>query len=158
MADKVSIYDLEIRKSDGSNISFSEYKGKKILVVNVASECGYTVQYAQLQELYELAGDHLVIIGCPCNQFGGQEPGTVEEIITFCRKNYGVTFPITEKIEVKGSEQHPLYKWLTDINLNQHSSSEVAWNFQKYLIDESGNLSKVFPSSFSPLDLPFLHQ
>ncbi len=134
-----SIYDYSIKSIDGETINLSDYKGKKMLLVNVASECGYTKQYKDLQELHEKHGDKLVIIGFPCNQFGGQEPGSHEEIKTFCEKNFGVTFQLTEKIDVKGKEQHAIYQWLTEKELNGVEDSSVKWNFHKYLIDENGN-------------------
>lgn len=147
-----SIYDISIKSLSGDTISLSAFRGKKLLIVNVASECGYTPQYADLQKLHEQFNEKLVVIGVPCNQFGGQEPGTNEEIEQFCEKNYGVTFLITEKVDVKGKDQHPLYEWLTKKELNGKDNSEVRWNFHKYLIDESGNLIGDFPSRVNPLD------
>ena len=146
-----SIYDIDLLSIDGKKIDLSAYKGKKMLIVNVASECGYTPQYEDLQTLYENYQDKMVIIGAPCNQFGGQEPGSAEDIQTFCSKNYGVTFPLTEKLEVKGDGQHPLYQWLTNKEENGVQSSKVKWNFQKYLIDEEGNFVSVFSSGTGPL-------
>jgi len=146
-----SIYQTSINDINGRTIEFSKYKGKKILIVNVASKCGYTRQYADLQKLYEQYSDKLVIIGVPCNQFLNQEPGTNEEIKSFCTKNYGVTFPITEKVNVKGNDIHPLYKWLTQKEFNGVIDSKVKWNFQKYLIDEKGKLVVVFESKVKPL-------
>ncbi|MBT8260885.1 MAG: glutathione peroxidase, partial [Bacteroidia bacterium] len=113
-----SIYDIKINTLDGKPLDLNTFKGKKILFVNVASECGFTKQYADLQELHETHKDNLVVIGVPCNQFGGQEPGTASQIQTFCEKNFGVTFQLTEKVDVKGDNQHPLYKWLTSEELN----------------------------------------
>lgn len=147
-----SIYDIEINSINGEKINLEDFKGKKILFVNVASKCGYTSQYEELQKLYEKNNDKLVIIGVPCNQFGMQEPGTSVEILNFCKKNYGVSFPLTEKINVKGNSQHPLYKWLTSRDLNGFSDTQVSWNFQKYLINEEGKLLKMFPSNIKPLD------
>tara|TARA_B110000285_G_scaffold82949_1_gene95463 strand:+ start:35 stop:556 length:522 start_codon:yes stop_codon:yes gene_type:complete len=146
-----TVYDFSIKDIDGKEINLEEYKGKKILFVNVASKCGYTRQYEGLQKLYEENKENLVIIGLPCNQFMHQEPGTNEEIKSFCTKNYGVTFPITEKINVKGGEIHPLYNWLTRKELNGLVESKVKWNFQKYLINEEGNLIQVFGSKVKPL-------
>ena len=146
-----AVYDFSIKDIDGKEINLEEYKGKKILFVNVASKCGYTRQYEGLQKLYEENKENLVIIGLPCNQFMHQEPGTNEEIKSFCTKNYGVTFPITEKINVKGGEIHPLYNWLTRKELNGLVESKVKWNFQKYLINEEGNLIQVFGSKVKPL-------
>jgi len=148
----VSFYSLSIKSLDGSKtINFSDFKGKKVLCVNVASECGYTPQYKDLQELSEKYQDKLVIIGFPCNQFGGQEPGNASDISTFCQKNYGVTFLLTEKIDVKGDKQHSIYKWLTNKVLNGKEDSEVKWNFNKFLIDENGNWIAYFPSKTKPL-------
>lgn len=150
--EKKTIYDFEINGLLGGNIDFSDFKGKKILCVNVASKCGFTPQYEALQKLHEKYSDQLVIIGFPCNQFMNQEPGTNEEIATFCKKNYGVEFLITEKIDVKGANQHPIYEWLTNKSLNGKMDSKVKWNFQKYLIDEKGQLLEVFGSNVDPMD------
>lgn len=144
-------YDFSLTSVDGNEINLEAYKGKKILLVNVASKCGYTSQYEGLQKLFVQNKENLVIIGLPCNQFMRQEPGTNEEIKLFCTKNYGVTFPITEKINVKGDEIHPLYNWLTRKELNGLEESKVKWNFQKYLIDEEGKLISVFGSKVKPL-------
>jgi glutathione peroxidase len=145
-----SIYDIEINALDGKAISLSEFKGKKILFVNVASKCGFTKQYKELQTLSDTYAEELVVIGSPCNQFGGQEPGDASEIQGFCELNYGVTFLLTEKINVKGS-QHPLYKWLTNKELNNKKGSTVKWNFQKYLVDENGQLIDYYYSITGPL-------
>ena len=147
-----TVYDFSLTGTDGKEINLNAFKGKKILFVNVASKCGYTPQYEGLQKLYEQNKENLVIIGLPCNQFMNQEPGTNEEIQTFCKKNYGVTFPITQKIYVKGDKIHPLYNWLTRKELNGVVDSKVKWNFQKYLIDEEGALIQVFGSNVKPLD------
>ena len=146
-----SVYDCSISSLMGDDIDMKTLKGKKVLFVNVASKCGYTPQYAELQELSEKHGDKVTVIGLPCNQFGGQEPGTAEDIASFCEKNYGVTFTITEKIDVKGKNQHPLYSWLTQKKLNGVEDSEVKWNFQKYLVSENGELLKVYSSSVKPM-------
>lgn len=147
-----SFYTLNIKSLDEKqSIDFKDFKGKKVLCVNVASECGYTKQYAALQELANKYQNKLVIIGFPCNQFGGQEPGSAEEIQSFCKKNYGVTFLITEKIEVKGENQHPIYQWLTQQKLNGKSDAEIKWNFNKFLIDENGNWVAYFPSKVDPM-------
>ena len=146
-----TVYDFSLTGIDGKEINLNAFKGKKILFVNVASKCGYTPQYEGLQKLYEQNKENLVIIGLPCNQFMRQEPGTSEEIQAFCTKNYGVTFPITQKINVKGDKIHPLYNWLTRKELNGVEDSKVKWNFQKYLIDEEGNLVQVFGSKVKPL-------
>ena len=138
-----SIYDIKINNITGEPIELSDFKDKYLLFVNVASKCGFTDQYKDLQELHEKYKDDLIIVGLPCNQFGNQEPGNEEEISQFCQINYGVTFLLTEKIEVKGGNQHPIYKWLTDKNLNGVKSSTVRWNFQKYLLDPSGNSNRL---------------
>lgn len=150
IAPKTPIYGYSINGIDGKNINLEQYKGKKILFVNVASECGFTTQYKELQELHQKYGSKVTVIGFPCNQFGGQEPGTAKEISTFCEKNFGVSFPLTEKIDVKGENQHSIYAWLTKKELNGKLDSDVKWNFQKYLVDENGYLVDVFYSATSP--------
>lgn len=146
-----SIYEISINSLEGESIDLQEFKGRKILFVNVASKCGFTPQYEGLQKLHEEYGSDVAIIGVPCNQFGGQEPGKSEEIASFCQKNYGVSFLITEKIKVKGKEQHPLYEWLTKKELNGTEDSSVKWNFQKYLLDEEGQLIGVYSSRVKPM-------
>jgi glutathione peroxidase len=146
-----SIYDIEIHSLGGKPMSLSEFKGKKILFVNVASKCGFTKQYKDLEELSNTYPEDLVVIGSPCNQFGGQEPGEASDIQEFCSLNFGVTFPLTEKIDVKGSNQHPLYNWLTNKELNGKKGSSVKWNFQKYLVDENGELIDYYLSITGPL-------
>ncbi len=146
-----SIYDISINSLMGEKIDLNKFKDKKILFVNVASKCGFTPQYADLQKLHETYGDKLVLIGLPCNQFGEQEPGSAEEIESFCTKNYGVDFLMTEKIDVKGENQHPLYQWLTKKENNGVKNSTVKWNFQKYLIDEDGHYLNFFYSITKPL-------
>ncbi len=148
---KESLYDIKIEGIDGKNLDLNEYKGKKILFVNVASKCGFTNQYDGLQELYTKHGDKLVVIGLPCNQFGSQEPGAESEIKSFCTLNFGVEFPMTEKLDVKGNNQHSLYSWLTDKEKNGKMNSSVKWNFQKYLVDEEGRLVDVFYSTTKPM-------
>ncbi|WP_347925465.1 glutathione peroxidase [Pontimicrobium sp. SW4] len=148
---KSSIYDIRINSLQGKPINLSEFKGKYILFVNVASKCGFTPQYKDLQKLHEKFDDSLVVIGVPCNQFGSQEPGDSFEIQEFCEVNYGVEFLITEKVNVKGSEQHALYKWLTDKDFNGFKKSSVKWNFQKYLINPKGDLVDYFYSTTSPI-------
>lgn len=147
-----SIHDYSFININGETVSLSTFKGKKLLLVNVASECGYTGQYKELQALHEQYGDQLIIIGFPCDQFGGQEPGTEEEIKQFCEKNYGVTFLMASKIDVKGDGQHPIYAWLTSKKQNGVEDSTVQWNFNKYLIDEEGHYLHYFPSAVNPLD------
>ena len=151
METMTSLYDIEINSISGDKINLAEYKGKKILFVNVASECGFTPQYEGLQELYKMYEDKLMIIGVPSNQFGGQEPGSAEQIQSFCKLNFGVTFLITEKVDVKGKEQHPLYTWLTNKENNGVKNSSVKWNFQKYLVDENGVLIDYYFSLTKPM-------
>lgn len=146
-----SIYDIKINSLQGKSIHLSSFKGKHILFVNVASKCGFTPQYKELQELHKQYQNKLQVIGVPCNQFGGQEPGDSETIESFCEVNYGVTFLITEKIDVKGSSQHPLYAWLTQKINNGKRDSSVKWNFQKYLVDTDGNFVDYYLSTTSPL-------
>ncbi len=146
-----SFYDFTVKDISGEDYSLAQLKGKKVLVVNTASKCGFTPQYAGLQELYETyGGDDFVIIGFPANNFAKQEPGSNEEIATFCQKNYGVTFPMMSKISVKGDDQHPLYKWLTSKSENGLENSKVSWNFQKYMIDEQGQLVGHFAPNVKP--------
>ena len=147
-----SIYGIAINSLQGHPIDLSEFKGKKILFVNVASKCGFTPQYRELQKLSDTYKDNLVVIGVPCNQFGKQEPGNADEIQEFCDLNYGVSFLITEKIDVKGPLQHPLYAWLTKKAINGKQNSTVKWNFQKYLIDEDGEFLDYFYSITKPIN------
>lgn len=146
-----SIYDIKINALNGYAINLSHFKGKYILFVNVASKCGFTSQYKSLQELYKTYPEKLQIIGVPCNQFGGQEPGDAKAIESFCEVNYGVTFLITEKVDVKGKNQHPLYTWLTQKVNNGKTDSTVKWNFQKYLVDPQGQLVDYYLSATGPL-------
>ena len=148
-----SIYDIEINDISGNPIDLKQFRGKHILFVNVASECGFTPQYAGLEELHQQFKENLVVIGLPCNQFGGQEPGTEKEVQQFCTKNFGVSFLLTEKIEVKGEGKHQLYNWLTDKKKNGKSSSSVKWNFQKYVVDEKGEFVNYFYSTTKPMSL-----
>lgn len=146
-----SIYQFKVEDLYGAEFDFSSLKGKKIMVVNTASKCGLTPQYEQLQALYELyKNEDFVIVGFPANNFGAQEPGTNLEIASFCKENYGVSFPMMSKISVKGDDMHEMYKFLTSKNRNGLEDSEVSWNFQKYLLDENGELVKVI----SPKTLP----
>ena len=146
-----TIYSVKIKSISGTEINLETYKGKKILFVNVASECGFTPQYEGLQELYKLYKESLIVIGVPSNQFGKQEPGTSNQIQSFCEINYGVTFLITEKVDVKGDNQHPLYAWLTKKDNNGVKNSAVKWNFQKYLVDENGVLIDYYFSITKPM-------
>ncbi len=147
-----SIYDFKMNDIDGNEVDFNQYKGKKLLLVNVASKCGYTPQYADLQELNEKYGDQVEILAFPANNFGGQEPGTNEDIKQFCTENYGVTFKMFDKVSVKGMDKHPLFRWLSDKNLNGWNDKEPSWNFCKYFINEKGELKQFFPSSVEPMD------
>lgn len=145
-----SIHSFKVEALDGSTIDFSKFKGKKILVVNTASECGFTPQYADLEKLYEQYKDKLVIVGFPANNFGGQEPGANHEIATFCQRNYGVQFPMAAKISVKGDDIAPIYKFLTDKKENGVKNTKILWNFTKILLDENGNIIDSFISSTNP--------
>ena len=147
-----SIHSFKVKALDGSEIDFSKFKGKKILVVNTASKCGFTPQYAGLQKLYEEYNDKLVVVGFPCNQFLFQEPGTAQEIQEFCKKNYGVTFPMAAKIDVKGKNIAPIYKWLCNKTENGVLDATISWNFNKFLLDENGNLIAHFDSKVKPED------
>ena len=145
-----SIYDFKVTALDGTEIDFGAFRGKKILIVNTASKCGYTPQYEALEKLHKAYPKDLVIVGFPANDFGRQEPGSNLEIAAFCKQNYGVTFPMAEKITVKGDEMAPIYRWLTDRKLNGVRDSKVKWNFQKYLIDQNGKLVEIFSSAVKP--------
>ncbi len=145
------IYDFVVEGLEGSTIDFSKFKGKKILIVNTASKCGYTKQYEGLQKLYDTYKDKLVIVGFPANNFGGQEPGSNVEIQEFCKKNYGVTFPMAAKVSVKGDDMAPVFKWLTSSAENGVMDAEIKWNFGKFLLDEKGNLIQYFPSKVEPM-------
>ena len=147
----VTIYDFKVPSLDGGSIDFSAYKGKKILIVNTASECGFTPQYAELQELYKKYSDKLVIVGFPANNFGGQEPGSNSEIKTFCEKNYGVTFPMAEKVSVKGDDIHPVFKYLVSESEKLGVHDPIKWNFTKFLVDEKGKLVAVLESKVKPM-------
>lgn len=147
-----SIYDFKVEGLTGDVIDFSEFKGKKILIVNTASKCGLTPQYEDLEALYQKYKDKLVIVGFPANNFLKQEPGNDDEIAAFCKKNYGVSFPMASKISVKGKTMAPIYKWLTNKDYNKLENSSVSWNFQKYLLDEQGNLIGVFSPRTKPMD------
>lgn len=146
-----SVFDITINDIRNNPLNLRDFKGKYILFVNVASKCGFTPQYKALQSLYDKYKDKLEIIAVPCNQFGGQEPGDATSIESFCEMNYGVNFPITEKIQVKGKNQHPLYAWLTQKVNNGKKDTSVKWNFQKYLIDPNGNLVDYFLSTTNPM-------
>ncbi len=143
----MSFHSFSMNAIDGQPINFEKYKGKKVLIVNVASQCGYTPQYEDLQRLHQQFGDKVEILGFPANNFGSQEPGTNEDIEQFCQKNYGVTFQMFEKISVVGKDQNELYKWL-----EEQSGKVPNWNFCKYLLDEKGDLIGFYPSAINPLE------
>jgi glutathione peroxidase len=146
-----SVYDFTVKTIDGKEVQLSQYKGKKLLIVNVASECGYTPQYKELEELYKKHGDRVMVLGFPANNFGGQEPGSNEQIATFCEKNFGVTFPMFAKISVKGADTNPLYQFLADKARNGAISDAPDWNFCKYLVDEQGQVVGFYPSKVKPM-------
>lgn len=148
---KGSFYDYSLKSLDGKQtIDFSKYKGKKVVILNVASKCGYTPQYADWQAFHKQYGDKIVVLGIPANNFKSQEPGTSDEIAAFCEKNYGVTFQMLEKVSVTGDDQHPLYKWLSHKDLNGWNDSAPSWNFCKYVINEKGELTNFFASKVTP--------
>lgn len=146
-----AIYDFKVPGLDGNSIDFSAFKGKKILIVNTASKCGNTPQYKDLEALYEKYKSKLVIVGFPANNFAGQEPGTNSEIKEFCTKNYGVTFPMADKISVKGNDIAPLYKYLQEQRAAKGFADPVVWNFGKFLVDEKGNLIATFSPKTQPM-------
>jgi glutathione peroxidase len=148
---KGSIYDFTMTAIDGEEIPLNRYKGKKVLIVNTASECGFTPQYESLQKLHETHGDKLVILGFPANNFGQQEPGSNLEIANFCKANYGVSFQMFSKISVKGDDMHPLYQWLSDKDKNGWNDQVPGWNFCKYLVNENGELVKYYASAIDPM-------
>jgi glutathione peroxidase len=146
-----SVYDFTLNSIDGSPTPLSSFKGKVVLLVNVASKCGYTPQYAGLEKLYETYKDRgFVIVGVPANNFGAQEPGTNEEIKTFCSRTYNVTFPMMSKVSVKGADKTPLYQYLTDASINPKTAGEIKWNFTKFLVDKNGNIAARFESAVTP--------
>jgi glutathione peroxidase len=151
------IYGIPLKSLIGSeNLDLASFQGKKILIVNTASECGFTYQYEGLEKLAKDYAGKLVVIGCPCNQFGGQEPGDSSEIQNFCTSKFSVTFPLSEKLDVRGKKQHPIYAWLTQKSMNGVLDAEVSWNFNKFLIDENGHLMAYFPSKVKPDDAQLL--
>jgi glutathione peroxidase len=145
-----SVYDFKLKSIEGKSFSLAQYKGKKVLIVNTASKCGFTPQYAELQKLADTYKDKLVVVGFPANNFGGQEPGSNAEIKTFCSSRYGVTFPLSEKISVKGDDIYPLFKYLTEAP-NPEFTGEIKWNFEKFLVDENGKLIHRFRSQTTPM-------
>lgn len=147
-----SIYQFAVNDIDGAPLDWNKFKGKKILVVNTASKCGFTPQYKELEALYQQYGNKVTVLGFPANNFAGQEPGSNEDIKQFCSTNYNVTFPMASKISVKGSDIAPVYSWLTQKSQNGVLDAEVGWNFNKFLLDEEGRLIAWFPSKVKPLD------
>jgi glutathione peroxidase len=145
-----SVHSFKVESLDGKTIDFSKFKGKKILIVNTASECGFTPQYEDLEKLYNTYKNKLVIVGFPANNFGGQEPGSNQEIATFCKKNYGVSFPMAAKVSVKGSDTAPIFKFLTDKKLNGVKNTTILWNFTKFLLNEKGEIIDTFISTTKP--------
>ncbi len=154
---KSSLYDFKLNPlSAGPAIDLSIYKGKKVILLNVASECGYTPQYADWQKFHEQFGKKIIVLGIPSNEFGSQEPGSNQTIANFCSKNYGVTFQLFEKVVVKGEGKHPLYQWLSTAALNGWNDKEPSWNFCKYVVNEKGELTHFFGSKVLPTDEVFL--
>jgi len=145
-----TLYSFKARTLDGKDFDFSSLKGRKVLVVNTASECGYTPQYTDLEKLYEKYKDRLVVVGFPANNFGEQEPGTNEQISEFCKTNYGITFPIMQKVSVKGDDISPLFQWLTTES-NPDFTGDIKWNFEKFLLDENGKLIHRFRTKVTPM-------
>lgn len=145
-----SIYEIEVPGIDGNPMDLSSFKGKHLLIVNVASECGFTGQYKGLEELHQHYGESLTVLGVPCNQFGSQEPGSEQEIQAFCSREFRVSFPMTAKLKVKGSSQHHLYRWLTRKELNGVRNSRILWNFHKFLVGPDGRWLGSFPSTTPP--------
>lgn len=150
-----TLHDFTVKSLDGKPVALRQYQGKKVVILNTASKCGYTPQYADWEKFYKANKDKVVVLGFPANNFAGQEPGSNEEIASFCQKNYGVTFPMFEKVDVVGSNQAPLYKWLTTKELNGWNEQAPKWNFCKYVIDEKGNLTNFFASGVKPDDAEF---
>ena len=150
-----TLYDFTVNSIDGKPVSLSGFKGKKVVILNVASKCGFTPQYADWEKFYKEHGDKIVVLGFPANNFMSQEPGSNEDIAQFCQKNYGVTFPMFEKVSVSGDDQSPLYKWLTTKSLNGWNDKAPTWNFCKYVINEKGELTNFFASKVKPDDAEF---
>lgn len=150
-----TLYDFTVKSIEGKPVPLSGFKGKKVVILNVASKCGYTPQYGDWEKFYKAHGSKVMVLGFPANNFGGQEPGSNEEIATFCQKNYGVSFPMFEKVDVVGDGQSPLYKWLTTKSLNGWNDKAPTWNFCKYVINEQGQLTHFFASGVKPDDVEF---
>lgn len=147
-----NIHSFKVESLDGGEINFADFRGKKILIVNTASECGFTKQYADLEEISKTYADKVVVVGFPANNFGGQEPGSNEEIGAFCQKNFGVTFPLAAKVSVKGDDIAPIFAYLTEKDLNGVKNTDILWNFTKFLVDENGKLVDSFISTTRPTD------
>ena len=153
-----SVHDFTLTSIDGKEVSLSTFKGKKLLIVNVASKCGYTRQYKDLQALHQQYGSKITVIGFPCNDFGGQEPGDEKAIEGFCSKNYGVDFLMASKVSIQGENRHPVYRWLMSKSLNGLSDAVVRWNFTKFLVNGEGQWIATYPSSVSPMDAQITKQ
>ncbi len=153
-----TFYDLSADRLGGGKIRFPEFRGKTVLIVNVASECGFTPQYQQLEELYQHHKDVMVVLGCPSNDFGNQEPGTHESILAFCKTQYDVHFPMTTKVKIIGDDKHMVYRWLTEKSFNGVQNAEVKWNFHKFLVSPHGQWIGSYPSSVEPFDDEILKQ
>ncbi|MFT4031690.1 MAG: glutathione peroxidase [Siphonobacter sp.] len=153
---KQTLYDFKMKSLDGKEVDLSTYKGKKVIILNTASKCGFTPQYADWEKFYETHKDKVVVLGFPSNDFGGQEPGSEQEIGAFCQKNYGVTFPMFSKVVTKGENQSPLYKWLSTPDLNGWNDKVPTWNFCKYVVNEKGELTHFFASKVKPDNEEFL--
>ncbi|WP_128546101.1 glutathione peroxidase [Larkinella soli] len=150
-----TLFDFTVNSIEGKSVSLKQFKGKKVVVLNTASKCGYTPQFEDWEAFYKKHGDKIIVLGFPSNNFKNQDPGSNEEIAEFCKKNYGVTFPMFEKVEVLGENQHPLYKWLSDKSLNGWNDKVPTWNFCKYVINEKGELTHFFGSKVKPNDDEF---
>lgn len=150
-----TLFDFTVKSLDGKSVDLSQFKGKKVVILNTASKCGYTPQYADWEKFYKAHGSKVVVLGFPANNFMSQEPGSNDEIASFCQKNYGVTFPMFDKVDVVGNEQHPLYQWLSKKELNGWNDKAPSWNFCKYVINEQGQLTHFFASGVKPEDAAF---
>ncbi|TAE21745.1 MAG: glutathione peroxidase [Cytophagales bacterium] len=150
-----TLFDFSVKSIDGKSVSLAQYKGKKVVILNTASKCGFTPQYADWEKFYEANKDKVVVLGFPANNFMSQEPGSNNDIAAFCQKNYGVSFPMFEKVEVTGNEQHPLYQWLSKKTQNGWNDKAPSWNFCKYVVNEQGQLTHFFESKIKPNDAEF---
>ena len=151
-----SLYDFTMKSLEGKSVNLDKFKGKKVVLLNTASACGYTPQYADWEKFYKEHGDKVVVLGFPANNFGNQESGSNQEIASFCQKNYGVTFPMFEKIDVVGENQHPLYQWLSKKDQNGWNDQAPKWNFCKYVVNEKGQVTHFFASAVKPTAPEFL--